>query len=182
MLGACALKWGQLDNVTTALVHLLNKHEHLPGPIAECAAVAADRHENARLAAATIAGAWLFARLPGNWLCSSRAVPATLCVWLLPPQADDTVRSMLDRTAATRPTREHVLRCVRSRRVRAGGVRLTSPSLLLAALRRVRRHGASGCRRALGCVSRARCASGCVEHVGAGFGGGPELVGHRSGA
>ena len=54
MLGACALKWGQLDNVTTALVHLLNKHEHLPGPIAECAAVAADRHENARLAAALL--------------------------------------------------------------------------------------------------------------------------------
>jgi condensin complex subunit 1 len=54
MLGACALKWGQLDNVTTALVHLLNKHEHLPGPIAECAAVAAGRHENARLAAALL--------------------------------------------------------------------------------------------------------------------------------
>ena len=50
MLGACALKWGQLENVTTSLVHLLNKHEHLPGPIAECAAAAADRHENARLA------------------------------------------------------------------------------------------------------------------------------------
>ena len=32
MLGACALKWGQLENVTTALVHLLNKHEHLPRP------------------------------------------------------------------------------------------------------------------------------------------------------
>ena len=47
MLGACALKWGQLENVTTALVHLLNKHEHLPGPIAECAAVAADRRERA---------------------------------------------------------------------------------------------------------------------------------------
>jgi condensin complex subunit 1 len=30
MLGSVALKWGQLDNVTTALVHLLNKHEHLP--------------------------------------------------------------------------------------------------------------------------------------------------------
>ena len=44
MLGACALKWGQLENVTTSLVHLLNKHEHLPGPIAECAAAAADRH------------------------------------------------------------------------------------------------------------------------------------------
>lgn len=54
MLGACALKWGQLDNVTTALVHLLNKHEHLPGPIAECAAAASDRHENARLAAALL--------------------------------------------------------------------------------------------------------------------------------
>ena len=54
MLGACALKWGQLENVTTALVHLLNKHEHLPGPIAECAAVAADRFENARLAAALL--------------------------------------------------------------------------------------------------------------------------------
>ena len=35
-------------------MHLLNKHEHLPGPIAECAAVAADRHENARLAAALL--------------------------------------------------------------------------------------------------------------------------------
>ena len=54
MLGSVALKWGQLENVTTALVHLLNKHEHLPGPIAECAAVAADRHENARLAAALL--------------------------------------------------------------------------------------------------------------------------------
>ena len=54
MLGACALKWGQLENVTTALVHLLNKHEHLPGPIAECAAIAADRFENARLAAALL--------------------------------------------------------------------------------------------------------------------------------
>ena len=54
MLGACALKWGQLENVTTTLVHLLNKHEHLPGPIAECAAVAADRFENARLAAALL--------------------------------------------------------------------------------------------------------------------------------
>ena len=54
MLGACALKWGQLDTVVTALVHLLNKHEHLPGPIAECVAVAADRHENARLAAALL--------------------------------------------------------------------------------------------------------------------------------
>ena len=54
MLGACALKWGQLENVTTALAHLLNKHEHLPGPIAECAAVAADRFENARLAAALL--------------------------------------------------------------------------------------------------------------------------------
>ena len=54
MLGACALKWGQLENVTTSLVHLLNKHEHLPGPIAECAAAAADRHENARLAASLL--------------------------------------------------------------------------------------------------------------------------------
>ena len=54
MLGACALKWGQLENVTTALAHLLNKHEHLPGPIAECAAIAADRFENARLAAALL--------------------------------------------------------------------------------------------------------------------------------
>ena len=54
MLGACALKWGQLENVTTSLLHLLNKHEHLPGPIAECAAAAADRHENARLAASLL--------------------------------------------------------------------------------------------------------------------------------
>tara|TARA_B110000114_G_scaffold162855_1_gene181205 strand:+ start:964 stop:1077 length:114 start_codon:yes stop_codon:yes gene_type:complete len=35
MLGACALKWGQLEGVTTALVHLLNKvrrisNHHIP--------------------------------------------------------------------------------------------------------------------------------------------------------
>ena len=33
---------------------MLNKHEFLPGPIAECAAVAAGRHENSRLAAALL--------------------------------------------------------------------------------------------------------------------------------
>ena len=60
MLGACALKWGQLENVTTSLLHLLNKHEHLPGPIAECAAAAADRHENARLAASLLREVRLF--------------------------------------------------------------------------------------------------------------------------
>ena len=54
MMGSCALKWGQLEQVTTALIHLLNKHEHLPGPIAELASSAADRFENAHLAAALI--------------------------------------------------------------------------------------------------------------------------------
>ena len=54
---------------------------------------------------------------------------------------------MLDRTAATRPTREHVLRCVRSRRVRAGGVRLTSPSLV-AAVEHACRRGCAPARRA----------------------------------
>jgi len=54
MLGSCALKWGQLEQVTTALIHLLNKYEHLPGPIAELASTAADRFENAHLAAALI--------------------------------------------------------------------------------------------------------------------------------
>lgn len=54
MMGSCALKWGQLEQVTTALIHLLNKCEHLPGPIAELASNAADRFENAHLAAALI--------------------------------------------------------------------------------------------------------------------------------
>jgi len=54
MLGSCALKWGQLEQVTTALIDLLNKFEHLPGPIAELASAAADRFENAHLAAALI--------------------------------------------------------------------------------------------------------------------------------
>lgn len=54
MMGSCALKWGQLEQVTTALIHLLNKCEHLPGPIAELASAAADRFENAHLAAALI--------------------------------------------------------------------------------------------------------------------------------
>jgi len=54
MLGSCALKWGQLEQVTTALIDLLNKFEHLPAPIAELASAAADRFENAHLAAALI--------------------------------------------------------------------------------------------------------------------------------
>ena len=54
MMGSCALKWGQLEQVTTALIHLLNKCEHLSGPIAELASAAADRFENAHLAAALI--------------------------------------------------------------------------------------------------------------------------------
>ena len=54
MLGSCALKWGQLEQVTTALIDLLNKFEHLPAPIAELASAAADRFENAHLASALI--------------------------------------------------------------------------------------------------------------------------------
>ena len=36
--------------VTTALLHLLNKHEHLPGPVAELAEAAVKRHGDSRLA------------------------------------------------------------------------------------------------------------------------------------
>ena len=40
--------------VTTALLHLLNKHEHLPGPVAELAEAAVKRHGDSRLAVALL--------------------------------------------------------------------------------------------------------------------------------
>jgi condensin complex subunit 1 len=50
----CHRRHGQLVTVTTALLHLLNKHEHLPGPVAELAEAAVKRHGDSRLAVALL--------------------------------------------------------------------------------------------------------------------------------
>ena len=48
-LSAGALRFGQLEGVTAALFNLLNKHEHLPGPLAQLAAFSARRNDDNRL-------------------------------------------------------------------------------------------------------------------------------------
>lgn len=49
ILTAGALRFGQLEGVTAALFNLLNKHEHLPGPLAQLAAFSARRGDDNRL-------------------------------------------------------------------------------------------------------------------------------------
>ena len=54
MVGSVASKWGALDDVVTALLHVLNKHDHLSTAIADLCGDAADRYDDARLAAAIL--------------------------------------------------------------------------------------------------------------------------------
>jgi len=54
MVGSVASKWGALDDVVTALLHILNKHDHLSTAIADLCGDAADRYDDARLAAAIL--------------------------------------------------------------------------------------------------------------------------------
>lgn len=54
MVGSVASKWGALDDVVTALLHVLNKHDHLSAAIADLCGDAADRYDDARLAAAIL--------------------------------------------------------------------------------------------------------------------------------
>ena len=49
ILSAGALRFGQLEGVTAAVFDLLNKHEHLPGPLAGIAAFSAHRNNDNRL-------------------------------------------------------------------------------------------------------------------------------------
>ena len=49
VLAAGALRFGQLEGVTAALFNLLNKHEHLPAPLAHIAAFSARRNDDNRL-------------------------------------------------------------------------------------------------------------------------------------
>ena len=44
MVGSVASKWGALDDVVTALLHVLNKHDHLSTAIADLCGDAADRY------------------------------------------------------------------------------------------------------------------------------------------
>ncbi|KAK9823736.1 hypothetical protein WJX72_005030 [[Myrmecia] bisecta] len=50
ILSACALKYQQLETISASLVALLNKHEHLPAPLAEVAQISANLYEDNRLA------------------------------------------------------------------------------------------------------------------------------------
>ena len=45
MVGSVASKWGALDDVVTALLHVLNKHDHLSAAIADLCGDAADRYD-----------------------------------------------------------------------------------------------------------------------------------------
>ena len=47
MVGSVASKWGALDDVVTALLHVLNKHDHLSTAIADLCGDAADRYDDA---------------------------------------------------------------------------------------------------------------------------------------
>jgi len=54
MIGSIASKWGALDDCVTSLLHILNKHDHLACAIADLCGDAADRYDDARLAAAIL--------------------------------------------------------------------------------------------------------------------------------
>ena len=87
VLVVAALKYNQLEGVSTALVDLLNKHEHTPAPVAELLRYSIAQYDDARLASGVALGGgggsgqrWAVGGVAGACRC---CLPVTAVQWAL---------------------------------------------------------------------------------------------------